>query len=260
MRRARNSKIIVQGEKLSSEGIQSVRTGLPLLLKKHFCGPLWTGWAYVWHKKQCGVHPALKRMVYMALWTFFGCSLVTIFITKGSRDYVTLSDYRVLLWEGFRMGGLKNVSFSNKGSSHCVKTIFVWRARHAVQGIHVKFCNVSSLRGNLALTGYSFYCAILTIPLVYLAAGLKILNSVVPLCFGEVSSRFGSWMVCWSKCTYLHYKYQKESHCKLGFSLACRVVTEVLCTGAESVRLAAVIPVIQHLSFTVQTLKAITVL
>lgn len=136
-------------------------------------------------KSSCGVHPALKRMVYMALWTFFRCSLVTIFIPKGSRDYVTLGDYRVLLWEGFRMGGVKNVSFSNKGSSHCGKTSFVWRAGHTVQGIHVQFCNVSSLRGNLALTGCGFYCAILTIPLVYLPVGLKILN---PWCLSVLES------------------------------------------------------------------------
>lgn len=46
-----------------------------------------------------------------------------IFVTENFRDSVTLSDYRMLLWEGFKMGGVKNISFSNKtNSSHCGKT------------------------------------------------------------------------------------------------------------------------------------------
>lgn len=145
----------------------------------------------------------------MALWSFFWCSLAMIFITKDSRD-CNHQWLQNALWGSFRMCGVKNISFSNKkGSSHGGKTSLVWKAGCSVQGIHVTFCNLISVRGKLGLTGHSFYFAVLTIALVYLAVGLKILNYMLPLCFGELSSRFGSWMVCWSKCMYLHYKYQK---------------------------------------------------
>lgn len=42
---------------------------------------------------------------------------------------------------------------------------------------------------------------------LFLFVELKILNSMVPLHFGDLSSRFGCWMVHWLKHVCLHYKY-----------------------------------------------------
>lgn len=94
---------------------------------------------------------------------------------------------------------------------------------------------------------------------LFLVVGLKILNLVMPLRFGELSSRFRCWGVHWSRHTCLPCKYGGVSlQLVLSFCSEVKwVVTAMLLTLLLYVWLAALILVLWSFRYTVQALKTV---